>query len=172
MVRTKKKEESELDDQKRESAIQNRVGGGGALQRIVMDCDVCGTTFALNALRVTKLNVPGEDRLRLTYFTCPVCGRLYRVVLNDRSTDQMKSKMDADIEECLNYMRTLNPGDSYGFNQLNGEILEIRQRYEDAIGQLNDRYSGEFYLGNPRTGDDAVCVNAEDDLWYRGPELG
>lgn len=170
MVRTKK-EESELNDQKRESAIQNR-NGGGAPQRVVMDCDSCGTVFALNALRVTKLNVPGEDYLRLTYFTCPGCGKIFRVSLNDRSTDQMRLKMNEDIEECLNYMRALDPNDNYGFNQLNGEIIEIRQRYEDVLGQLNDRYSGEFYLGNPRTGDDAACVNAEDDLWYRGPELG
>ena len=160
-----------LDDQKRESAIQNR-NGGGAPQPIVTDCDTCGTTFALNGLRVTKLNVPGEDCLRLSYFVCPTCGHLYRVALNDRSTDRLREKMNADIEETLNYVRMLDPGDDYGFNQLNGEILEIRQRYEDALGQLNDRYSGEFYLGNPRTGDDAVCVNAEDDLWYRGPELG
>ena len=168
---TKKKEVSELKDQKRESVKKNHVGGG-APRRISMVCDDCGTEFAVNALRDSKVNVPGEDNLHLTYITCPVCHRVYRVTLIDNSLRRIKEDVDRQIEECLNYMRMLDRGDSYGFNQLNGEIQECRKRYEDALSQLNDRYPGEFYLGNPRTGDGAVCVNAKDDLWYRGPELG
>ena len=138
-----------------------------------MSCDSCESRFVVDQLRTSKVNVRGGDGLRLTYFACPECGRLFRVTLGDNRTDEVARCADSDSERIHRLMlRAISKGDDSEYDRLSDVTVAIGKRRADAVAELNDRYPGEFHLGNPQTGDDAVCVNVEDDLWYRGPELG
>ena len=135
-----------------------------------MMCD-CGTVFQVNRLRETWAVMPDDAVVRVTYFACPLCGHVYRVSLTTEKTDGLLETVNRTVNHLENQMSLLRAGDDEGFRRLNEEVLATRKTYADSLTWLENEYPGEFYLGDRRP-EDALCVSAKDQLWYRGPELG
>lgn len=65
----------------------------------ILFCDNCGDEWELKTtdIKQTKI-VPKDEVITLTYFTCPKCGKLYVVNIDNDYTLQLRNKLLLEIK--------------------------------------------------------------------------
>lgn len=109
-----------------------------------VSCDECKQKFTLKDTDVQEAAVIiDNERLALTYFTCPKCNKVYRVTLKDARYDEIVM----DIEKTKKRIQR-----TYGTNntELARMLYNTLQRKMDRLKvhteKLNNKFSGTFAL--------------------------
>ena len=110
-------------------------------------CDICGREFVLNrnVLIEQEITLQKEDlkphKVRVTFLTCPCCGKEYPVIVDDETTLPLLDKLQVVLAKQVKQVkRGFNPSPELARKkqQLNWKLDFKRQ-------QLAEKYNGSFY---------------------------
>lgn len=105
-------------------------------------CDECKHEFSMNTVDIQEaaINLGGQV-LKLVYFTCPKCNKIYRITLKDERYEELKE----DLERTKKRIRR-----NYGSRNdelartLYNMVERKHQRMKDHITKLNNKFPGTF----------------------------
>ena len=110
-------------------------------------CDICGREFVLNrnVLTEQEITLQKEDlkphKVRMTFLTCPCCGKEYPVIMDDETTLPLLDKLQVILSKQVKQVkRGFNPSPELARKkqQLNWKLDFKRQK-------LAEKYNGSFY---------------------------
>ena len=110
-------------------------------------CDICGYEFTLtkNSLEERKLTLQKEGlkshEVKVTFLTCPRCGKEYPVIMDDETTLPLLAKLQTIlIKQVKQAKKGFRPSPELARKrqQLNWKLDFKRQ-------QLAEKYNGSFY---------------------------
>ena len=110
-------------------------------------CDICGREFVLNrnVLIEQEITLQKEDlkphKVRVTFLTCPCCGKEYPVIVDDETTLPLLDKLQVVLAKQVKQVKrgfTPSPELARKKQQLNWKLDFKRQK-------LAEKYNGSFY---------------------------
>ena len=105
-------------------------------------CDECKHEFSMNSVDIQEatVNLSGQA-LKLVYFTCPKCNKIYRITLKDKRYDELKE----DLEKTKTRIRrNYGSGNDEMARMLNRMVVKKRERMQNHLNKLNVKFSGTF----------------------------
>lgn len=108
----------------------------------VICCDECKYEFLMNSVKIDEAIIKlGGQALKLVYFTCPKCNKIYRIILKDNEYD----KLVEDLEKTKKRIRK-NCGsrnDEFA-SVLNSMVNKKHERLKNHVEKLNKKFPGTF----------------------------
>lgn len=105
-------------------------------------CDSCEGKFLFKAIELkTETLCPKEENIDLTYYTCPHCGKVYVVSIENEELKSLRHGFEA-YKARVKGLQAKGRAKSYHVKQLQRELAKLREFSE----VLSNRYRGEFYL--------------------------
>lgn len=113
-------------------------------QKTRVVCDECKHEFFLNAVDIESAEVKSNDqRLVLTYFKCPKCNKIYRVLLADTCYFELKEDVEKTKEKI---QKIFGSNDAEKARVLNQMVNRKLQRLRNHVDKLNAMFPGSFVL--------------------------
>lgn len=109
--------------------------------KAVVYCDVCNYVFSKTAVQIERAPITLDGtQYELVYFTCPKCGKLYRIALRDDHVVALSN----DLEKMRN--RISKQGSMGAMNlMVSGTMLQRKAlRLRRYVEELNGKYPGTF----------------------------
>jgi len=106
--------------------------------RAACDNAGCFCTFEVN-LKTISMNIDGE-KLELTYFVCPYCNKLYKVVLKNKKILNIESKLKRYKKKSSSAFGKDDSLSSIYTKLATRKLEELRQEY-DAV---DHQFTGTF----------------------------
>lgn len=114
------------------------------LGSVKVTCTKCQGTFGLSSVDVVEEEVQLCDepkKLILTFYTCPECGKVYTVLVDDEKTLKLKAEYIQSIQS-INYLKRV--GKKVSKNMID-RMYQLQGRLKAARDDLNSHYNGSFY---------------------------
>lgn len=110
-------------------------------QRIVK-CDECKHEFVLESVKIQEAQVKCENELlQLSFFTCPKCNKIYRVLLKDTRYEELK----VDLEKTKGRIRRNHGSNNVEFARtLNNMVNKKAERLKHHVDRLMAKHNGTF----------------------------
>lgn len=107
-----------------------------------MICDNCKEEFSLGSVKIDEATVKIKSKaLKLSYFTCPKCNKIYRIMLKDKQYDILR----ADLEKTKMRIRKNNGSGNEEFaRQLNSMAIKKHNRLRNHVDNLHKKFPGTF----------------------------
>lgn len=105
-------------------------------------CDNCKHEFSMNPVNIEDaiINVNGQA-LKLVYFACPKCKKIYRILLKDKRYDELME----DLEKTKSRMRKAYNSKNEEFaSSLMSMVEKKYKRLKDHSDNLKKKYPGTF----------------------------
>lgn len=105
-------------------------------------CDDCEHEFSVNTVNIKEaiINLDGQV-LKLVYFACPKCNKIYRVALKDKRYEELIE----DLEKTKNRIRkNYGSGNDEFASLLNSMVNKKHKRLKNHTDNLNKKYPGTF----------------------------
>lgn len=105
-------------------------------------CDECKKEFSMNAVDIQEaiIELYGQV-LKLVYFTCPKCNKIYRITLKDERYDELKE----DLERTKNRIRkNFGSKNDELARTLNSMVTKKHKRIQSHLTNLNNKFPGTF----------------------------
>jgi len=105
-------------------------------------CNECKHEFSISAVNIEKatINLKGQV-LKLVYFTCPKCNKIYRISLEDERYEELKD----DLEKTKARIRKkYGSGNEEFVRTLNDMVIKKHQRLKNHLENLNNKFPGTF----------------------------
>lgn len=105
-------------------------------------CNDCKHEFSMNSVNIeeTAININGQV-LKLVYFACPKCNKIYRIMLKDERYEELK----IDLEKTQSRMRKIySSGNEKFASTLNLMVLKKLERLRKHADNLDKKYPGTF----------------------------
>jgi regulatory protein YycH of two-component signal transduction system YycFG len=105
-------------------------------------CNECKHEFSLNSVNIQKaiISINGQV-LKLVYFACQKCNKIYRISLEDEAYEELKD----DLENTKERMRkAYNSGKKEFASTLNQMVLKKYNRLKNHLKNLDKKYPGTF----------------------------
>lgn len=109
---------------------------------VTIICDECKHEFSMNSVEIQDVAIDlGGQALKLVYFTCPKCNKIYRITLKDERYEELKE----DLERTKKRIRK-----NYGSRNdelartLNTMVIRKQERLKNYLSQLNNKFPGTF----------------------------
>jgi phytoene dehydrogenase-like protein len=105
-------------------------------------CDDCKHEFSMDSVDIkeTTMNLGGQA-LKLVYFTCPKCNKIYRITLKDKRYEELKE----DLERTKTRIRKNRGSRNDEFARtLNSMVTRKHERMRNHLTKLNDKFPGTF----------------------------
>lgn len=112
------------------------------LRESIVYCDECKYEFSMKSVNIEEaiLNLGGQA-LKLVYFTCPKCNKIYRITLEDKRCEELKE----DLERIKNRIRKNNGSRNDELaSMLNNMMLKKHERLKNHITKINNKFPGTF----------------------------
>lgn len=105
-------------------------------------CDECKHEFSMNSVEIQEATVSVDGQaLKLVYFTCPKCNKIYRVTLKDERYEELVE----DLERTKSRIRKNHGSNNIEFARvLNGMIRKKHERLMNHVNRLNQQFPGTF----------------------------
>ena len=104
-------------------------------------CDECKHEFSLDAVNIESPDVEAKGKLlSLTFFTCPKCNKIYRVLLADARYFKLKE----DFEKAKQRIRRNRGSNSETARVFYSAALKKFERLKAHVGSLNRTFPGTF----------------------------
>lgn len=108
----------------------------------MIKCDNCKEEFSLGSVKIDEATVEiKRQKIKLIYFTCPKCNKIYRIMLKDKQYDILK----ADLEKAKMRIRKNNgSGNEESARLLNSMVIKKHNRLRNHVDNLQKKFSGTF----------------------------
>lgn len=105
-------------------------------------CDSCKKEFSLGSVDINEATIKIKNQvIKLDYFTCPKCNKIYRVMLKDKRYDVLR----ADLEKTKMRIRKNNgSGNEEYARLLNSMVIKKHNRLKNHIENLHKKFPGTF----------------------------
>lgn len=116
-------------------------------QEKTITCNECGFERPLNAVQIQEERIEIEnEKLRLSFFTCPKCNKIYRVALMDAHYDELVE----DFEKAKRRIRRNNGSNNKELARvLTNAANKKLERLRNHVDKLAAKYSGTFTYAVP-----------------------
>lgn len=113
------------------------------LQSIEIICDSCNFSFDHTALNIKEDSVKlCGDKVRVIYYRCPNCGKLYLIAIHNYTSDKMIKRQKELIASNQKRVKKGLPVSAEKLDQIE-RIKEDLLSYQDA---LRERYKRDIHL--------------------------
>lgn len=111
---------------------------------MIVTCDECKYEFKLDSIRQSEIAL-GNKKLKLNYFICPSCGKLYKINLED-----------AKLRKLIKSMNDSKYGLEQAYKKKNENLIKLIQpvvekkqnKVNKYAKEINDNFPGSFELVN------------------------
>lgn len=105
-------------------------------------CDECKHEFSMNSVDIQEVAMNlGGQALKLVYFTCPKCNKIYRITLKDERYEELKE----DLERTKNRIRKNYGSRNDEFaSTLHAMVVRKHERLKNHLTRLNNKFPGTF----------------------------
>lgn len=105
-------------------------------------CDECKYEFSMNTVNIEEaiINI-NKQELKLVYFTCPKCNKIYRISLEDKQCEELRS----DLEKIKKRIRkNCGSGNDKFASTLNEMVVKKHERLKNHLNNLGKKFPGTF----------------------------
>lgn len=108
----------------------------------LISCVECKHEFLLESVNIQEQKVKCEnEELLLTFFTCPKCNKIYRVLLKDARYEELK----VDLEKTKGRIRRNHGSNNNEWaSVLNTMVNKKADRLKRHVDKLMHKYDGTF----------------------------
>lgn len=108
----------------------------------IVKCDECKHEFVLESVNIQEAQVKCENELlQLSFFTCPKCNKIYRVLLKDARYEELK----VDFEKTKGRIRRNHGSNNVEFARtLSSMVNKKAERLRHYVDKLMAKYNGTF----------------------------
>lgn len=105
-------------------------------------CDECKYEFSMNTVNIEEATVQlGGQALKLVYFACPKCNKIYRIMLKDERYEELKE----DLEKTKKRIRkNYGSGNDEFARTLNSMVTKKHERLKAHLNNLDKKFPGTF----------------------------
>ena len=105
-------------------------------------CDECKYEFSMNSVNIQEaiINI-GRQALKLVYFVCPECNKIYRISLEDERYNELKEDLAKTKRRLL---KNYDSKDMESARVLNDMVNKKHQRLKNHLENLNNKFPGTF----------------------------
>ncbi len=117
-------------------------------------CDECKYEFSMNTVNIQEatMELCGQV-LKLVYFTCPKCNKIYRVTLKDARYEELR----VDLERTKKRIRkNRGSGNDEFAGTLNEMVARKLNRLRKHTDDLNRKFPGTFVFAVPENGEGKI----------------
>lgn len=115
-----------------------------------VECGECGAVFAVRAVKIKQSRVVCDgEALTLTYFVCPMCGKLYRIDLRDNRWYRLYDELEQARQRIERNWGKVSEDHIAKLQALAGAKLE---RLKQHNKYMQEKFAGEFTVANPQNG--------------------
>lgn len=105
-------------------------------------CDECKNEFSMNAVDIQEATINlGGQALRLVYFTCPKCNKIYRITLKDERYEELKEDLERTKKRIRRNYGSRNDEMARTLHEM---VTKKHERMRNHLTQLNAKYPGTF----------------------------
>lgn len=117
-------------------------------------CDECKYEFSMYSVNICETTMElGGQTLKLVYFTCPKCNKIYRVTLKDARYEELKE----DLERTKKRIRKNHgSGNDELARMLNEMVGRKLHRLRNHTTELNRKFPGTFIFAVPENGEGKI----------------
>lgn len=105
-------------------------------------CEECKHEFSMNTVEIQEaiMNLGGQA-LKLVYFTCPKCNKIYRITLKDERYEELK----VDLERTkMRIRKNRGSRDDEFARTLHEMVVRKHERMKNHLERLNNKFPGTF----------------------------
>lgn len=108
----------------------------------IIVCDDCKYEFPRNSVNIDEATIEVRGQaLKLVYFACPKCNKIYRMYLKDDRCEELIQ----DIEKMkLRIRKQYGSGNDEFASTLNSMLMKKQERLKMHIDNLNKKFPGTF----------------------------
>lgn len=108
----------------------------------LIKCDECEHEFFLNTVNIENAEVSiNNQRLILKYFQCPMCNKIYKVLLIDKCTKELYN----DVENIKSKIRKNRGSNDIETARMLNQMVNVKvKRLNNYIEKLNKKFPGTF----------------------------
>lgn len=105
-------------------------------------CDECKHEFSMNSVNIQEviMNLGGQA-LKLVYFTCPKCNKIYRITLKDERYEELKEDLERTKMRIRKNHGSRNDEMARMLNQM---VIKKHERMQNHLTRLNNKFPGTF----------------------------
>lgn len=105
-------------------------------------CDDCKEEFSLGSVTIDEATIKFKNQvLKLDYFTCPKCNKIYRIMLRDKRYETLRE----DLEKTKLRIRKNNGSGNEEFARLlNSMVIKKHNRLKNHVENLHKKFPGTF----------------------------
>lgn len=117
-------------------------------------CDECKHEFSVSSVNIQEATTElGGHAMKLVYFTCPKCNKIYRVTLKDARYEELRE----DLEKAkLRIRKNRGSGNDEFARTLDSMVRRKQQRLASHITHLNGKFPGTFTFAVPENGEGTI----------------
>ena len=105
-------------------------------------CDNCKHEFFMNSVNIEEATVNvSRQVLKLVYFACPKCNKIYRIMLKDEQYEKLKEDLDKTKKRVL---KNYGSKDEESARVLNEMVNKKHERLKNHLENLNNKFPGTF----------------------------
>lgn len=111
-------------------------------QEKTIACNECGFEWPLNAVQIQEERIEIEnEKLRLSFFTCPKCNKIYRISIQDRRYYELVE----DFEKTKKRIRRNHGSNNQEMARaLTNAANKKLERLRNHVDKLAAKYPGTF----------------------------
>ena len=108
----------------------------------IVNCDECKHEFSMDPVDIKEVTMNlGGQALKLVYFACPKCNKIYRITLKDERYEELKE----DLERTKMRIRKNNGSRNDEMaRMLNSMVIKKHERMKNHLTNLNNKFPGTF----------------------------
>lgn len=106
-----------------------------------VECDECGKQWIMKAteIQTQPIEVHGE-KLEVTYFLCPHCGKLYLVRIDNSETRRLQAQIELEQKRVAKDKQNgKNPSKRIK------KVIRLSDQHKAVCESLRHKYNGTFY---------------------------
>lgn len=105
-------------------------------------CDECEHEFSVDPVTIQEAAIELDGRvLKLVYFACPKCNKIYRITLKDKRYEELRE----DLERTKRRIRKNHGSRNEELaRQLGNMVSKKLERLKNHTASLNAKYPGTF----------------------------
>lgn len=126
-------------------------------EKIVV-CDRCSAEFFVKSVKIDKCSVEVEGKqLMFTYFQCPECKKVYRILLVD---EQKYCELVDDLSSLERRMRKCKGNHNpYAFERLQNMAAIKKSKIQEYVNAMHNKYPYQFVaIQDGQSGERMICL--------------
>lgn len=108
----------------------------------VICCDECKNELLINSVKIDEVIIElGGQALKLVYFTCPKCNKIYRIMLKDERYEELAEDLEKTKKRIRKNYGSRN--DEFA-SMLDSMVNKKHERLRNHVEKLNKKFPGTF----------------------------